>query len=75
MYQIEITDTFGGEANYCWVKRWTVKSERQAILQAAAEIRSFGCKRTVVDRYGDGATIRPPANGPCVVAFVSWVDE
>ena len=20
-YEIEITDTFGGEANYCWVKR------------------------------------------------------
>jgi len=23
-YQIEITDTFGGEANYSWVKRSTV---------------------------------------------------
>ena len=23
-YQIEYTDTFGGEANYCWVKRATV---------------------------------------------------
>lgn len=21
IYEIEITDTFGGEANYCWVKR------------------------------------------------------
>jgi hypothetical protein len=21
MYEIEVTDTFGGEANYCWVKR------------------------------------------------------
>jgi hypothetical protein len=23
-YEIELTDTFGGEANYCWVKRATV---------------------------------------------------
>lgn len=23
-YQVEYTDTFGGEANYCWVKRATV---------------------------------------------------
>lgn len=23
-YDIEYTDTFGGEANYCWVKRATV---------------------------------------------------
>ena len=21
MYQVELTDTFGGEANYCWVRR------------------------------------------------------
>lgn len=25
MYEIEVTDTFGGEANYCWVKRGTTK--------------------------------------------------
>jgi hypothetical protein len=23
-YEVELTDTFGGEANYCWVKRETV---------------------------------------------------
>lgn len=23
-YDVELTDTFGGEANYCWVKRATV---------------------------------------------------
>jgi len=23
-YNIELTDTFGGEANYCWVRRATV---------------------------------------------------
>lgn len=23
-YNVEFTDTFGGEANYCWVKRATV---------------------------------------------------
>ena len=24
VYDVEYTDTFGGEANYCWVKRETV---------------------------------------------------
>ena len=24
-YQIEYTDTFGGEANYCWLKRAPVR--------------------------------------------------
>ena len=23
-YSIEVTDTFAGEANYCWVRRYTV---------------------------------------------------
>lgn len=23
-YQLEITDTFGGEANYCWVNRYSL---------------------------------------------------
>ena len=23
-YQVEMTDTFGGEANYCWVRRATI---------------------------------------------------
>ena len=23
-YDVELTDTFGGEANYCWVKRATI---------------------------------------------------
>ncbi len=24
-FQIEVTDTFAGEANYCWVKRETIE--------------------------------------------------
>ena len=24
LYHVEYTDTFGGEANYCWVKRATI---------------------------------------------------
>lgn len=25
-YSVEYTDTFGGEANYCWVRRATIES-------------------------------------------------
>lgn len=36
-YNVEITDTFGGEANYSWVKRYTIsaKSMRGAICKLA----------------------------------------
>ena len=30
IYQVEFTDTFGGEANYCWVKRYLVKAKSQS---------------------------------------------
>lgn len=26
-YFVEITDTFGGEANYCWVRRYKVRAK------------------------------------------------
>lgn len=67
-YFIEMTDTFGGEANYCWVNRFIVSasSERGAMRKVAKEtgfaVRSVGC-----DRWD--------AVGACVCYFVEWVDD
>lgn len=38
-YRIEITDTFAGEANYCWVRRYSyrARSIRNAITKMARE--------------------------------------
>lgn len=66
-YYIEMTDTFGGEANYCWVNRFIVSasSPRGAMRKVAKKfgysVRDVGCDRwdTV-----SGAT--------CF--FVEWVD-
>lgn len=30
-WQVEVTDTFGGEANYCWVRRYTIGAIPQHI--------------------------------------------
>jgi len=66
-YFVEMTDTFGGEANYCWVNRFIVSasSERGAMRKVAREtgfnVRSVGC-----DRWD--------AVGACVCYFVEWVD-
>jgi hypothetical protein len=27
MYQVEHTDTFGGEANYCWCRRYDIEAK------------------------------------------------
>ena len=66
-YFIEMTDTFGGEANYCWVHRFIVSasSERGAMRKVAKKtgfaVRSVGC-----DRWD--------AVGACVCYFVEWID-
>jgi hypothetical protein len=64
---IEMTDTYGGEANYCWVNRFlvTASSERGAIgmvtRRTGYRARSVGCERYDVP-------------GACICYFVQYVD-
>ena len=66
-YFVEMTDTFGGEANYCWVHRFIVSasSERGAMRKVAKKtgftVRNVGCDRWDSTR---GA----------VCYFVEWID-
>ena len=61
MYRIEVTDTFAGEANYCWVKR-------VAGWQGWCRVR--------LDSWcGDTIVIRPTdSSGICQIAFAIWED-
>jgi hypothetical protein len=64
-----MTDTFGGEPNYSWVKRyWTRKplTERQAIRAAkkAFDMAGVRCSKDLCD---DGFTLKP--SGACIVVF------
>jgi hypothetical protein len=76
MFDLEITDTFGGEANYCWVKREKIAlpanaSKRQLVQKAKALAGWTGWRCKVYD-FGDLIRIEP--QGACLVAFVSWMD-
>jgi len=57
-YYIEVTDTFGGECNYCWIRRYAVKAttERGAMRVVGSHegfyLRNDGIKWNVI-----GATI------------------
>lgn len=78
MYDIEVTDTFGGEANYCWVKRGTTRAAtRRGQIEAAKRLAGWTdwC-RVKVEDYGDQLVIRPTTtSGVCQIAFVTWRDE
>lgn len=76
MYNIEVTDTFGGEANYCWVKRGSTKAtSRRGIIEAVKRVAGWTgwCRVKVVCQAGDFWEIRPvDTSGVCQVAFVTW---
>ena len=67
-YQIEVTDTFAGEANYCWVRRYTIeaRSKRGAVTKLA---REHG-KGWRVD-WDSGDTARYNLQGAAVCLFVT----
>jgi hypothetical protein len=74
-FEIEYTDTFGGEANYCWVKRAKITlregvSDRELMRRAKAEMELTGI-RGRTDNMGDCLRFRPYRS--CTVMFVQFV--
>ena len=74
--QYEITDTFGGEANYSWVKRGTIEtkpgedySDLAAVrrVKKAAGWENLRCKR---EHCGDMIVLHPV--GQCIVMFITF---
>ena len=76
-YQLEHTDTFGGEANYCWVRRALLQlpenATRRQIVRRAKAWAGLTGERCDVSDYGDTIDIRP--RRICHVVFVTWHDE
>lgn len=73
--EVEYTDTFGGEANYCWVKRATLElpvgiSDR-AIMRRAKAAMGLAGVRGRCDSWGDGLRFTPYRS--CTVMFVHTV--
>ena len=73
-YRVEVTDLFGGEANYSWVRRYefTAKSDLAAVRKAKnlAGWTGIRCER---EDYGDQIVLRP--RGLCQIMFIDGVWE
>jgi len=74
-YNIEVTDTFGGEANYSWVKRYSIEVAEDAsdvaIVRAAKKAAGWKGWRCNTERVGEGFEMRP-RDGTCVIMFISY---
>lgn len=71
-YNIEITDTFGGEANYSWVKRFkvTANTVRGAVTKLA-KLEGSGWRKD----WSIDDTTAYLMRGACIICFVSEVYE
>ena len=82
-YDVEYTDTFGGQSNYSWVRRGSVtvpelphydaKANRRQMVQvvrkakAIAGLTGVKCRR---EEHGDLIALYP--YGSCTVLFISY---
>ena len=67
----EHTDTFGGEANYSWVKREAYASKNRsdlALVRAAKKWAGISGIRCRTESYGDMLALYP--RGICQVVFI-----
>lgn len=74
-YNYEYTDTFGGETNYCWVKRGTVIATtlRGAMRMARSEIGLSGVRGDIVADFGNESHWIP--RGCCTILMVTEADS
>lgn len=71
LFYVEMTDTYGGEANYCWVNRFMVSAS--SMLGAIRKVtRETGYPARKDFDMGDTARYNVP--GACICYFVSYSD-
>ena len=74
--QYEVTDTFGGEANYSWVKRGTIEckpGEEYSDLAAIRRVKKaigWNGVRCKTEQWGEQIVLRP--TGMCQVCFIDF---
>jgi hypothetical protein len=71
-FRIELTDTFGGEANYSWVTRHKVKASTiQGAITKLAKDSGLSFRKV----YDFGDSVRYNSKSGAICAFVEYWDE
>jgi hypothetical protein len=62
-YNVEVTDTFGGEANYCWVHRHTFEAPADAtqatLVRRAKALEGWTGIKCDTSEIGECIDVRP----------------
>jgi hypothetical protein len=78
MWKIQVTDTFCGEPNFSWVRRYTLPKiysakSKLAVVREAKRLAGWSGFRTTTYDYGDAYQINLPAHNQ--VMFLDWSDR
>ena len=72
-WDIEVTDTFGGEANYAWVDRYAIRTPDDisdlALVRRIKSVAGYSGIRGQTCINGDFVEIRFPSR--CIVIFAN----
>ena len=72
-WDIEVTDLFGGEANYCWVNRYAIRMPDDisdlALVRRIKSVTGYSGIRGCATVMGDFVEIRFPSR--CIVIFAN----
>ena len=73
-FSVEVTDTMGGEANYSWVRRYTLEADEGtsdlALVRRAKKLAGWEGVRCNTANFGDTIELRP--QGMCCVMFITY---
>jgi len=76
-FQVEHTDTFGGEANYCWVRRYIIEADDSisdlALVRRAKQYCGLSGCRSKTENWGDMLVIKPAKIHQII--FVTPIEE
>ena len=67
-YEVQVTDTFGEDANYSWVRNYKYQASS---LLGAIRMHARACGAGWSFKWDDGAVTRYDLRGSCICAFVS----
>ena len=73
--KVEFTDTFGGEANYCWMKKYIVEADnlKQAITKAKKLRYCSPLPKHKTSDFGDMIRIDMVNSNVC--AFAEYMED
>jgi len=74
IFFVEVTDTYGGEANYSWVHKYLVKATTmRGAISVVSKYEGFAGRLKVDGNYGD--MTRHNVSGAAICIFTQYADE